>query len=411
MLEFLICSMLTIFPDYLYRRFGQGKRIGKEINLFTMWFELRWGITGCILLTVSLITLVFYYHPSTTNVIKAYRTITVQPQIMGRVDEVYVTRLQHVDADQPLFKMEDSRQKAALDVAQKRVAEVQAELAVARTELVAVDGRIRQAQAAYDLARDDLQTYLDLRSRNASTTTRTELNRLQAINDARNGELEAAISSKQTLQTRLDTLIPAELASAEAQVAETQIQLDHTIVRAGVSGYVQQFTVRPGEVINPLLRPAGILVPDNAGQNTLVAGFKQVEAQVVKVGMIAEVTCASKPFTVIPMVVTEVQNVISSGQVRGTDMLLDTQEVIVPGTITATLEPLYAGTLDDIPRGSSCIANAYTNNHDRLQSPDIGLGEKVFLHIVDTTSLVHALILRIQTVMLPIRTLVISGGH
>ena len=43
MLELLFRSMLTIFPDYLYRRFAQGKRIGKEITLFSVWFELRWG--------------------------------------------------------------------------------------------------------------------------------------------------------------------------------------------------------------------------------------------------------------------------------------------------------------------------------------------------------------------------------
>ena len=48
MLELLLCSMLTILPDYLYRRYGQGKRIGKEITLFSVWFELRWGIVGCL---------------------------------------------------------------------------------------------------------------------------------------------------------------------------------------------------------------------------------------------------------------------------------------------------------------------------------------------------------------------------
>jgi len=46
MLELLLCSLLTILPDYLYRRYVQGKRIGKEITLYSVWFELRWGITG-----------------------------------------------------------------------------------------------------------------------------------------------------------------------------------------------------------------------------------------------------------------------------------------------------------------------------------------------------------------------------
>jgi hypothetical protein len=55
--------MLTILPDYLFRRFVQGKRIGHEITLFSVWFELRWGITLCLILTVSLITTIFYLFP------------------------------------------------------------------------------------------------------------------------------------------------------------------------------------------------------------------------------------------------------------------------------------------------------------------------------------------------------------
>jgi len=59
MLELIICSTLTILPDYLYRRYVQGKRIGKEITFFSVWFELRYGIIACLMLTVSLITLNF----------------------------------------------------------------------------------------------------------------------------------------------------------------------------------------------------------------------------------------------------------------------------------------------------------------------------------------------------------------
>ena len=54
MLELILCSMLTILPDYLFRRYVQGKRFGHEITLFTVWYELRWGITLCLLLTVTL---------------------------------------------------------------------------------------------------------------------------------------------------------------------------------------------------------------------------------------------------------------------------------------------------------------------------------------------------------------------
>lgn len=409
MLEFLLCSLVTILPDFLYRRYGQGKRIGREITLYSVWYELRWGITVCILLTVSVITMVFYFHPSTTNVTKAYRTITIQPETIGRVEEVFVTRFQHVDAGDPLFSLDDVRQQAALETARRSLAEIEAAARVTETELEGIDARIAQAQSASDQAREDLQTSQDLQARNASTVARTEVGRLETAVEAADAELAAINASKRTLETRIGTLLPAETASAEAKVHEAQVALDRTIVRAGVSGSLQQFTLRPGEVINPLMRPAGVMVPDDAGDETLVAGFGQIEAQVLKVGMIAEVSCISQPYTVIPMVVTEVQEVIASGQVRATDQLIDVQQLSAPGTVTATLEPLYAGQLKDIPRGSSCVANAYTNNHDRLASGEVGTLEGIFLHAVDATAMVHAMILRIQTVVLPVRTLVLSG--
>jgi hypothetical protein len=77
MLELLLCSLLTVVPDYLYRRYVQGKRIGKEITFYSVWFELRWGITACLILTVGLITVIFYNHPSTTNVTAFFRTVPI----------------------------------------------------------------------------------------------------------------------------------------------------------------------------------------------------------------------------------------------------------------------------------------------------------------------------------------------
>jgi hypothetical protein len=67
MSELLLCSMLTILPDYLFRRYAQGKRLGKEITFYSLWFELRWGITGCLILTVALITVIFLQPPAHTE--------------------------------------------------------------------------------------------------------------------------------------------------------------------------------------------------------------------------------------------------------------------------------------------------------------------------------------------------------
>jgi hypothetical protein len=52
-----------------------------------------------------------------------------------------------------------------------------------------------------------------------------------------------------------------------------------------------------------MIRPAGILVPTGSGRLAFVAGFGQISSQVLKVGMSAEMSCASRPFVVIPMVI------------------------------------------------------------------------------------------------------------
>ena len=59
--------------------------------------------------------------------------------------------------------------------------------------------------------------------------------------------------------------------------------------------------------------------------------------------------------------------------------------------------------------GSSCIANAYTNNHDLIVSPETGTVKGIALHAVDALAIVHALLLRLQTLLLAFKTLVFSG--
>lgn len=186
------------------------------------------------------------------------------------------------------------------------------------------------------------------------------------------------------------------------------MDLDKTYVR-GVDGRVEQFSVRPGDLVAQIMRPAGILIPEEAGRNRLQAGFGQIEAQVMKPGMIAEATCVSKPWVIIPLVVTSVQDFIAAGQFRAGEQLIDPQNLQTPGSILVLLEPLYKGGLEDVTPGSSCIVNAYTSNHDVIADPKTGALKGFVLHAVDATGLVHALLLRIQALLLPIKTLVFAG--
>jgi multidrug resistance efflux pump len=410
MLEIILCSLVTLLPDYLFRRYVQGKRIGKEITLYSVWYELRYGLTGCLTLTVLLITIIFYYHPSTKSVTAFFRAIPILPETNGRVSEILVNVTDTVKQGQPIFKLDSSSQQAAVEVAQRRIAEIDANLLVSRADLAASEAQIQQAKSAEQQALDELRTKQELQRRNPGIVAQREIEQLQVLADGRKAQVAAAEAAKQAADVRVSTLLPAQKATAQATLAEAEIELRKRVVYAGVTGHVEQFVLRVGDIVNPFMRPGGVLIPAEGGRQSLQAGFGQIEAQVIKVGLAAEVTCISKPLTIIPMVVTDVQDFIAAGQVRAGEQLIESQSVRTPGTILVFLAPLYKGGLDGVTPGSSCIANVYTSNHDRLAKGDVGLLHGFFLHGVDAVALVHALILRAQALLLPVRVLVF-GGH
>jgi multidrug resistance efflux pump len=409
MLELMLCSLVTILPDYLYRRYRQGKRFGKEITFFSVWYELRWGLTACLMLTISLITMIFYFHPSTTSAAIYFRTVPILPEGSGRVAEVNVGFTQQVKKGDVLFRLDNSKQTASLETAKLKSAEVDASLISARSDIVKAEAQIGEAKASLQQAKDELDVKSELQRRNPGIVPQRDIEKLQVMVDQRQSGVDAATAARESLALRVSTLLPAEKASAEAARAEAQVDLDKTFVRAGVDGRVEQFLVRPGDLVAQIMRPAGILIPDEAGRNRLQAGFGQIEAQVMKPGMVAEATCISKPWRIIPLVITNVQDFIAAGQFRATEMLVDPQNLQRPGSILVFLEPLYKDGLEGVTPGSSCIVNAYTSNHDVIDDPKTGTLKGIALHVVDATGLVHALLLRIQALLLPIKTLVLSG--
>jgi len=409
MLELLLCSLLTILPDYLYRRYRQGKRFGHEITFYSVWFELRYGIVSCLMLTIALITMIFYFHPSTSTATMYFRTVPIVTETVGRVAEVHVDYSAPVKQGDVLFRLDNSKQQAALETAKRKIAEVDASLLAAESDVVKSEGQVQEAKSAVQQAQDELDVKSELQRRNPGIVPQRDIEKLQVVVAQRQGSLDAAMAAKQSATLRVTALIPAEKASAQAALAEAQVDLDKTFIRAGVNGRVEQFLLRPGDIVNPIMRPAGVLIPEGAGQRALTAGFGQIEGQVMKVGMVAEATCISRPWVIIPLVVTSVQNYIAAGQFRGGEQLLEAQNTVRPGTILVFMEPIYKGGLDGVTPGSSCVANAYTSNHDLIASGKVGAFKSFALHVVDATGLVHALLLRIQALLLPVKTLVLSG--
>src|SRR4051812_33638366 len=226
MFELMLCSALTVLPDYLVRRFVQGKRFGKEITLYSVWFEIRYGISACLILTISLITAIFYFHPATSNVVSFFRTIPILPEGTGRVEEVYVGLREQVKAGQPLFKLDTSEQEASAETARRKIAEAEAALELAKTQLAGAGAQVDEAQSAYQQAADELATKEELLAKNASTVAEREIEKLRVLVQGREAGVQVALANKQSFEAQISSVLPAQKASAEAQLAQAQVELD-----------------------------------------------------------------------------------------------------------------------------------------------------------------------------------------
>ena len=402
MLELIFSALITILPDYLYRSRVQGR----EITLYSFWYELRWGITGCAALAITLITVIFYFHPATSNVISLYRTVTIISDAPGRVEEVYVRDNQIVKAGDPIFRLDTARQRAAAETAKRRIAEVDAALVLAYSERDVAGGNVATAEGEIRQARDELERRENLAQRNSDVVSAQELEALRAALKSRQGALDAAKAQRDVVQGRINNLLPAQRASAEAQLVQAETEIKKATVFAGTDGTVKQFVLKPGDIVNPILRPAGILVPTSSGRGRFQAGFQQISAQILHVGMITEITCSSKPLTVIPMVVIEIQDAITTGQLRPTDQLIDVQERVRPGTVLAVLEPVFASHADALPRGSACVGVAYSSHAAQIEAGKMRGISTLVMSLVDGMEIANAIVSRAQALLLPIREIV-----
>lgn len=408
MLEVILCSLVTILPDYLFRRFVQGKRVGKEITLFSVWYELRYGLTACFMLTVSLITVVFFFHPSSGDVTVFFRTSPIIPDSSGRVADVYRKVTDTVAAGDPLFRLDTTRQEAAAEIARKRIAEVDAATVVARADVAAAAGKAVEARAAVKQVEDELRAKRTLNAAGPGIVAGRAIEKLDVDLSAARGTLASAEAAQKAAQERLETLLPAQRASAAASLQQAEIEIEKSTVRAGVSGRLEQFALRKGDVVSTVMRSAGILIPDGAGRQALQAGFGQIAAPVIRVGMVGEVACTTTPWRVTPVVVSDMQNYIASGQFSGGERLIDAKDM-QEGTILVYLQPLYKDGIAGIVPGSRCIANLYSNHHEEIANPATSTMRRIGLHVVDALALVHAILLRIQVIVMPFKTLVLAG--
>ena len=112
-----------------------------------------------------------------------------------------------------------------MESARRKIAEIDAEMLVAQSEIVKTEGQIQEAKSAHQQTLDELETKRELQRRNPGNVAFRDIEKLEVNLEGRKGAIAAATAAKQQAEERIATLLPAQKASAEAALAQAEVEL------------------------------------------------------------------------------------------------------------------------------------------------------------------------------------------
>jgi len=358
----MIELILTSFP--LLIRIAYLRWRGMAITLY----NVHRAIFMWICLFVALIFTIEYYHPDTHKALVPFRIVPVVPERGGTVTKILVAAGDSVKEGELLFTIEDSREQAAVKLAQTQVDSVQAQLKVAKSEVAQAQAQVNTAEGALKDINITLQNQEELKAKNSPAFAEDNYERAKDRADSQQGVVDGAKAELETAQLKADQLLPAQLASAQADLEKANVELGLTQVMSPVDGTIAQVTLNVGDRASQIaLSPSMVIIPDRGPDEPkqIVAGFTQVQGTVLHVGMPAEVACRSNinnamSGTVLPVRITRIQNQIASGQIAPSGGLLQPSNMPRPGDVVAFLELAYPEQEKELVDGSACLVQAYT---------------------------------------------------
>jgi membrane fusion protein (multidrug efflux system) len=188
----------------------------------------------------------------------------VSPQVPGRVQKVLVDDYQDVKAGDVLVEIDPSDYEARLEQAKAGLAQAEAQLEQAKAQKVVSEAQFRQAEANVSVAQAnatnaarDFARYTDLRQAIPGAVSQQQLDSSATQARTTADQVMVAQKSADAAKAQLGYVArqiaagEAGVKSAAAQVAEAELNLSYTRVKAEVSGRIANKVVAPGNYIQP----------------------------------------------------------------------------------------------------------------------------------------------------------------
>lgn len=304
--------------------------------IFFKFKLLAWNITSQVItVTIPLILLTIVVlllniaAPSSADVRVINYVVQVVPRVTGRVIEVGVEPNAKVKKGAVLFRVDPEPFRIKVRAAQASVDQGRAKLIGSQANQQSYEEQLKEASskkttlnAKLDLARLRVGQYGELARTGAGN--RFDLEQAQAEVRQITSEIVAVDASvaQARVKTRARTKdgdqdevarTKAEIAQAEAQLADAQWELDQTTVYAPADGTVVNLQLRPGQVASQFVgQPVMTFVED---QQWVIALYGQNEVREIGPDQEAEIAMRMYPGRIIKCKVDSVIWATAGGQV------------------------------------------------------------------------------------------------
>jgi multidrug resistance efflux pump len=228
--------------------------------------------------------------------VRAY-TVTMAPEVAGRIVELPVVDNQHVHKGDLLMVIDPTNYTIAVSQAEATVQQgeasvhgIDAQMTVQQAQIGANQAQLDVAKAALVFAQQQAHRYRSLAKIGAGSVQRAQQSASQLSQDE--ATVESAQASLELAQRQVESLkarhmsAEATLAQAKAQLSQAQVNLNRTRILSPVNGYVTNLQAQLGDYVNVGVNTISVV---DANSFWVDGYFEETNIAPIRVGDPAEI--------------------------------------------------------------------------------------------------------------------------
>jgi multidrug resistance efflux pump len=311
------------------------------IYSFFVWlifFKFKWLpwniVSQVIVITIPIVGLTMLIlmlnivAPSSHDVRVVNYVIPINPPVRGLVTQVPIEPNRPIKKGDVLFKIDPTPYEIAVTNYEAQISQLRVQLVTAgassrnlQEQLKGATGQKEAIDSKLKLSRLRMQQFKELAESGAGN--RFDYEQAQADVQNLEGQLASTVAMEAQSREKLGAKTPegeqdeianvkAQIARAEAQLADAKWELSQTTYFAPANGTVVALTLRPGAMAVPLpMTPAMNFVED---EQWILAIYRQNEVRKIKPGQEAEIAFKMYPGRIVKCKVDSIMWATAQGQ-------------------------------------------------------------------------------------------------